>query len=267
MTPVITHNDFHAGDNLIALHLLRHLALQNQDRVFWHFAHGNIAAEVAPVVADIPNASVFSYDFSHWKSEGTRSIDTWKNAHDQWVKSKHRWSWSYHALEHHAWIAARLGFASPFTCREHLLFDYPELTKSGNGGMYFYDFLVINSEPCSGQFKPMAQHGSGYLDDFIRKLAKRWNVITTNPVHGVECTRENHKTLTDIGHLSTMCRNHVMIATGPMWPTLNTTNHHHSAGRKRIAMLDNGEQIHMPGIEQISTREELEKIATKEGWL
>lgn len=271
MTPICTYEDHNLGDQLIFLHLLRSLARQNPSRVFWHFAQSVHCEQLAKVVEDLPNISLFSLDSDQWRQHQRSALNVWKNmgASDTrkllrgpykkgfWEKSKNRWDWSAFTMEHHAYVAKRLGLRNPFSIRENLLFDYPALNPNGVGGAYFYDVLFVNSEPCSGQFKPMAEHGNGYLNELIQLLAKQNRVITTNPVFGVECTRDTKQSITDIGRLSLLCRHHVMVATGPMWTTLNTTNHHHSAGRLRVALLDCGEKLNMPNIQQVESREEL----------
>jgi hypothetical protein len=273
MTPHITYEDHHLGDNLVFLHLLRSLAKANQSRVFYHFTHSSHLPQLNEVIQDLDNVVLFSFESDQWEENKRRAINVWKNVGGTgkndgfWERSPNRWNWSAFTLEHHHHIAGRMRLRSPMTVRENLLFDYPALNPHNIGGSYFYDFLFVNGEPCSGQFSPMKKHGSGYLDDFIKKIAKRFSVITTDPVAGVECTRDRKESITDIGRLSLMCRNHIMIATGPMWATLNTTNHHHSAGRKRIVLLDNGEDLNMPGITQRASLAEVEKIAKQEGWI
>jgi hypothetical protein len=278
--PIVTYEDHNLGDKMIFLHLLRALAKANPSRKFWHFTHEGHCKQLAPMVEDIANIELFTLGSAQWHEVATQAVNVWKNrgATDTrhhtgryvagfWEQSKNRWDWSAFTLEHHKYIAGLLGLRSTFTHRENLLFDYPALNPNAIGGTYFYDVLVVNSEPCSGQFGPMMQHGSGYLDAFVKLLARKLKVITTNPVQGVECTRDSKQTVTDIGRLSLLCRNHVMIATGPMWGTLNTTNHHHSLGRTRIVLLDNGEKLNMPGITQCASVAEAEQIARQEKWL
>lgn len=260
MTPICTYENHNLGDQLIFLHLLRALAKANPDRTFWHFTHASHCEQLAAVVEDLRNIELFSFESEQWRENERIAMNVWKNHADIWVDSPYRWDWSKFALRHHRIIAGRLGLRSPFIIREHLLFDYPALNPNNVGGTYFYDFLVINSEPCSGQFGPMKEHNTGYLNQLIQKLAKNHTVLTTNPVFGVECTRDTKKSITDIGRMSLMCRHHLCVATGPFWSTMNTTNHHHSAGRKRLVLLDNGEQLNMPGITQISRVEEAEDI-------
>jgi hypothetical protein len=277
MTPICTYEDHNLGDQLIFLHLLRALAKANPSRVFWHFTHALHCEQLVPVVADLPNIELFSFDSEQWRANQRIALNVWKNmgATDTrlphrgpykkgfWEKSKNRSNWSAFTLEHHAHVASRLGLRSPFTIRENLLFDYPALNPNGIGGTYFYDALFVNSEPCSGQFKPMQEHGNGYLNEIIQQVAKKYRVITTNPVLGVECTRDTKQSVTDIGRLSLLCRHHICVATGPMWTTFSTTNHHHNEGRLRVALLDNEETLEMPNIQQCATREELIPLLKK----
>lgn len=267
MTPICTYEDHNLGDQLIFLHLLRALAKANPSRIFWHFMHAHHCAQLAAVVQDIANIELFSFDSDQWRENRPWTRNSWKNADGFWERSKLRWNWSAFTLHHHAYVAGLMGLRSPFTIRENLLFDYPALNPNNIGGMYFYDVLFVNGEPCSGQFGPMKQHGSGYLNEIITQVAKKARVITTEPVFGVECTRDTKKSITDIGNLSLMCRHHVMIATGPMWATINTTNHHHSAGRLRVALLDNGEQLNLPNITQCASREEVVPLLRAHGLL
>lgn len=58
-----------------------------------------------------------------------------------------------------------------------------------------------------------------------------------------------------------------MVPNGPFWPTLNTTNHHYHEERRRIVLLDNGESLNMPHIEQCRNVNEVMQIAKQEGWI
>lgn len=252
---------------MIFLHFLRHLAKANPQIHFIHFGHAHVLEECSAVVEDIPNIDLFSFDGEQWPALRDDSICVWKNFEGHWEKSAKRWDWSAHTLEHHAWTAARMGLESPFNHREQLLLDYPSLNPNNIGGSYFYEALFVNSEPCSGQFKPMAAHGSGYFDEIIKSVARKFSVITTQPVFGVECTRDSKKSLTDIGRISLLCRHHFMVSTGPSWPTINTSNHHHGSGRVRVVLMDGGENLNMPGIEQCSSRETLIPWIRKAGLL
>jgi hypothetical protein len=256
MKTVWTYNEFHIGDNMVFMHLLRPIAKSRPSDSFVHFCHGNVSGIMRDMSSDIGNILIETFDSrSMWDNVKDVAINTWKNADDFWVKSKHRWDWSAFTLSHHAHISRKLGSRTPFTIKEHLLFDFPLPTYE----LKPYDYFIVNSEPCSGQFKCMAQHGSGYLTPLILELAEKGSVITTEKIEGIDCTRDTEMTIADIGSLSINCRNHIMVATGPMWPTINTTNNHDRNNRLRIVLLDNGEMLNLPEILQAGTVEEIKQ--------
>jgi hypothetical protein len=292
---IYTYERHNLGDQLVFLHLARALAKQEPGGMFVHFCNGCHIHQLSEVVADLPNIVLLPFENPLWREKEREAICVWKNAgatdtrHGEsanyqqgfWEKSKNRWDWSAFTLEHHAWTAKRMGLQSPFTRREHLLFDYPAL-EYGNNAAPGYDFLIINSEPCSGQFKPMAEHGSGYLDGLIEALFRSGNsIVLTNGTHKMQEWQDigeprgeifvlggpSSFTISQIGNLSLRCKNIIGVATGPFFPTLNTTNHHNHEGRKRIVLLDNSEHLNMPHILQFTGVEPVMEIARTENWI
>jgi hypothetical protein len=274
---VYTFNSYHLGDNLIFLHLLRSLAKQSVSRPFVHFCNGCDIPQLQEAVADIPNILLLPFEDPLWRERERSAVCTWKNSDQHWELSPVRWDWSAHTLRHHAWIADKLGFESPLKCREALFFDYPKLLD-GPLTDYGTDFLIINSEPSSGQFAPMAQHGSGYLDGLIWALVKAGHrVVITKPlVHEPDeeisgelyiLGGERHFTISQIGNLSLRCKNIIGVATGPLWPCINVHNNHNHEGRRFIALLNNGEALNMPHWEQCGSVEEVMRIAGEGGWV
>lgn len=265
MRPICTHNLWHLGDGMVFLHALRSIA-RASNRQYWHFAPPQYCGQLSPVVEDISNIQLFSLESDQWRKWKHHSIDTWKAAKGFLDKHPNRYDWVRFTLDHHNHLSKRLGSKVRFDRVEQLLFDYPALNPQHiHPGNWFYDLLVINGEPHSGQFSPMAAHGSGYLDEMIREIARHRKVITTSPVEGVECTVDSRQTITDIGRLSISCRNHLCVATGPLWATLNTTNNHNFSGRTRIVLIDNGEWLDFPGILHARSREEAIDILRREG--
>lgn len=273
MTPVVLKQEWHIGDALQSAHLLRSLAKRNPDREFWMFLHGNIIAQINEAVEDLRNISLFTFESDQWNQEKHRAVCAWKNhggtdtskpydgpyQKGHWEKSKYRWDWVLHTIEHHAFIAKKLGFESAFDRPEHLLLDYPALGPSVSeiDKPWTSEFLIVNSDPKSGQLPAMAQSNSGYLDDLIWKLGQNHSVMTTQPSRGALCTQSMGHSVSMIGRLSVWCKHHVMVATGPMWPTFSTHNHHlWNKDRKRIVILANGEKINLPWIQQVSRVEE-----------
>lgn len=275
MNPTLfTKNDFHLGDNLIFLHLLRALAKQRPGQRFVHFCHACHHVQLQEVVDDLPEIILQSFESPYWEKHHKDAIDTWKNSDGAWESSPLRWDWSAYTLWHHGVIARKLGFHPPFTCREHLLLDYPALEKDVWSDHHLlnlnYDVLVVNSEPCSGQFSPMAQHGSGYLNPLIEKLTEKMTVITTSPTTFCDSTdkvSENGLSVSEIGSLSRRCHHVIGVMTGPFWACLNTHRHHYHEGQRTVALLNNGENLNLPFVEQRASVEELFTIAKLEGWI
>jgi len=267
--PIFTFNRYHLGDNIIFLHMLRALAKQHDQTLFVHFCNGCDFPQLREVVVDLSNIHLTDFESPLWQERQHEALDTWKNHDHFWENSRFRWDWSQFMLSHHGWTAARMGFISPFKVREHLLFDYPALEFSPYRQKY--DFLVVNCEPNSGQFKPMAQHGSGYLDGLVNQLCKKGSVLVVGKgdylrhinIHQVS----PEDSISKIGAGSVQCEHIIGVATGPLWPCINVHNNHSHEGRKFIALLDNGESLNLPHWEQVGSREAVFEIAKEEGWI
>jgi hypothetical protein len=203
MKACVTFNEYHLGDNFVFLHLLRALAKKYPDRHFIHFAHANALKECSRVVEDLKNIDLFSFDSQQWAEMRDGSVNTWKNHDGHWERSGKRWNWVEHTLEHHAWTARRMGLASPLRSATDLLFDYPALGPSVHEQpKWSYGAFVCNSEPHSGQFSPMREHGSRYLDRLIGRLNVRPSVVATKEVDGALGTAAYGQSLSAIGRVS-----------------------------------------------------------------
>lgn len=251
-------NKFHLGDNLIFLHLLRALAKQRVSQPFVHFCHAHLIPQLQEAVADLPNILLEPFESRLWEDRGPRAVDTWKNAEGYWEASALRWDWSGFQLCHHAWMANRLGFESPFTCREHLLFEWVIPNKLG---IYPVDFMIGDSPPSSGQYSEWADHTKAPLDELVNQLSKRFSVQRTSVF------KDAGLSVGAIGSESILCRHHIMVANAPFFATMNVHNHHHHEGRRRIVLLDNGENLNMPFIDQRESVEQIFDIAGEEGWV
>lgn len=233
-----THCDFHLGDNLVHLHFLRGLAKRYREHRFIHAVHACHIAQLNEVVDDLPNLHLCPLE-----TTSTGSMDVWKNAGGCWENHALRNDYSGFYLEFFKYLASRMGLSSPFANREDLLFDYPKIQETVEILRPHWDFLVINSQPCSGQFLE-CRGDTLSLDLTIESLAKKWSVITTQlcSIPGVPCTQTFGLTISQIGALSLHCDNIVMISTGPSWPTFNIWNK--DSVKFRLILADN-EQLNL----------------------
>jgi len=262
MNPVFTYETHNCGDQLVFLHLLRALAKQNPGQQFVHFCGAHHHANLREVVADLPNILLDFFESPLWGQNKNTALNVWKNFEDMWVESPLRWDWSNFTLWHHKVTARRMGFKSPFTCREHLLFDYPAINLPCEIEYHQVGFLIGDSAPSSGQYSEWADHSKQPMDELVKRLeAKAHIVIRTSDL------KARHVSISEIGKMSAVFKHHIMIANGPFWPTMNTTNNHYREGRHRIVLLDNGEILGMPGITQMRSVAEVMAFAEKEGWV
>ena len=72
------------------------------------------------------------------------------------------------------------------------------------------DFLINNGTPNSGQF----DYNLLEFDNFIIKLSKKYNVVTTQKVENIKCTRDYNLTAKDIAAISLNIKNFIVIESG-----------------------------------------------------
>lgn len=264
---IYSENRFNLGDQLIFLHLLRALAKQHVSQLFVHFCGAHHHAQLREVVSDLPNILLESFESPLWAQRHKDAINVWKNAEDAWVNSPLRYDWSAYTLWHHGVVARRMGFENPFSCREHLLFDAPCFSREEVSAWsppigQFEEFLIGDSEPNSGEYSEWKDHSQSPLRMLVAKLelAGKSFVRTSE-------FKQKGRTISDIAKNSLYYRHHIMVPNGPFWGTLNTQNNHYSEGRKRIVLLDNGEQLNMPHVIQCANVEQVFEIAKTEGWI
>jgi hypothetical protein len=265
-----SYNEFHLGDNLVHLHWLRAMAQKYPQHEFRHWVHECYRLQLAPLGHARQNLALCVLEHGRPPAEAR---NVWKNANDYWASHEHRNNFVSFYLEWFAVLATEMGLQSAFTCGAHLLFDYPYLLRPWYDAAKCasepapFDFLVINSQPCSGQFRAFNDHY--YLDPLIEQLARRWRVVVTAPTHvpEVKCTRDWDLSLSQIGNLSLRIPYHVMIATGPMWPTLNIWST--LSAKLRLVLIDCPEDLTglAPNLEQERTREHAAANLMKKGLL
>ena len=137
------------------------------------------------------------------------------------------------------------------------------------------DFLIVNSRPCSGQFR--AYDSTEYLTPLILELAERYSVAVTQPLYiensgghrpaatSVACTMDYNLSISEIGALSLHADNLIMVSTGPSWPTFNVWNANRV--RLRLLMLENEIIDYMPNLVQVASREAARSVLRERGFL
>lgn len=236
-----SYNDFHLGDNLQHLHFLRKMALANPADEFVHGVHLCHMGQLFEAVEDVKNihlVDVEKFRVGNWPMRDV-ARNVWKNADGFWERHPLRDDYAGFYIQWFEHLAGEMHLESPIKKREDLLFDYPRI-RVRTPLSHWFDVLLINSQPCSGQFR--AYDRLDYFDPLIAELhraGKRLVVTQKSELTekiGIPCTRDHGLSITGVGNLSFHCSTIIMVSTGPSWPTFNTWNE--ASGKLRIVCLD-----------------------------
>ena len=74
------------------------------------------------------------------------------------------------------------------------------------------DFLINNSTPRSEQ----VEYDINIWEHFIIQLSKKYNIVTTQKVDNIKCTRDDNLTVKDIAAISLNIKNFIAIESGVM---------------------------------------------------
>lgn len=80
------------------------------------------------------------------------------------------------------------------------------------------DILILNSFPKSNQY----EYDKNKWDIFINKLNKKYNIVVSEYVKNILCTRDNNLLIKDIAALSTHVKYVIAINSGPLASLFNT---------------------------------------------
>lgn len=269
-----SYNEFHLGDNLVVLHFLRKLAGAHPEHTFEHAVPGGDLEALREFV-DLPAIQLAALP----RPGAAVGRNLWKNAGEFWASHPNREDHAAFTLAWYAKLAGDWGLPAPCQTPPDLLFDFPCLSWPNLKRHAHFDFLIINSQPCSGQLR--AYTTQDYLTPLIVELAREGHrVAYTQPLFldreatpaeaevvaaardRLLCTRAAHLTLAGIGRLSLRCALVMGVATGPLWPCLNIWNR----TKPVCALLD-----HVLGPEDLTTLKphcyQVETVAAMQEWL
>ena len=196
------HNSFHLGDCLFQLYYLRALDQYCTFYVMPSYIpeleiHNNGKIELKPL-NEKTDQSIDTWigNYLFKQLEGSSIFDSIHNRYDKIY------------MEWFDEISMDLHIDNPFS----FPIKHPELKKTP----IKYDWLIINSNPLSGQWQ---KYDDKKMDQFIRELPGY--KITTRPIDGIECTNTN---ILEIGKISIQSKRIIAVNTGPIVTCLNEHN-------------------------------------------
>jgi hypothetical protein len=84
------------------------------------------------------------------------------------------------------------------------------INKTTNNKYMNIDFLINNGSPRSGQIN----YNINEWNTFILQLSKKYNIVTTQKVDGIKCTRDDNLNVKDIAAIALNINNFICIESG-----------------------------------------------------
>ena len=155
------------------------------------------------------------------------SVESWIGR-DGWQTRRKETKWPYcmwdeQYIEFFDLLSRDLGVQNPIKTPYDFLFDTPTLLQP-NVLTKHYDYLVLNSQPMSGQCSFFSAQA---FKDLVKTLHDSGSTVVTTErteVEDVPATRDYMLKLIDIGNLSTQVDNIIGVHTGTWHNTMNIFN-------------------------------------------
>ena len=196
------YNEYHLGDNVFHLTFLRKLCAVTNDN-FVYCVNANYLPELQHHIVGYESR----IELRTLEQRLPSAINAWIGEIYYQHPNNFMFDWFY--VDWFNYLTTKI-YGETFNIT--LVSNYLPLSKKVDG----YDYLVINSVPCSGQF---AYYNS--LDATLQQLSDSRRIITTKKVPGVECTLDYNMNLIDIGTIASNSDNIIAINTGPISTCLN----------------------------------------------
>lgn len=214
---IYTKNELHLGDCIYSLIFFYNINdyLKNNNILIYFYCNN----EHYPQINDfnnLDNIKIFSIDF----------LPVDKKIYNLWIgSSDYNYNW-YNAIVEPI-IAYDIFFCKYYNnilknmnipvIIEKFIYKDNELTKRcldinlrTNNYYNNIDFLINNSKPNSGQF----DYNLFEFNNYIIELSKKYNIVTTQKVENIKCTRDYNLSAKDIASISLNIKNFILIESG-----------------------------------------------------
>ena len=223
---IYTKNAFHLGDCLYSIIFFKIIEEYiKQENIFFYFY---CQEEHLDQIRDFNTSSNVIV-------EPIYNLNNNVVVHDLWIgSSENNFNWYifidanadslYYDVffcKYYNYLLEKLGFQIKI---DKFIYNDPELLKRCNDISIKYvelkniDFLINNSKPCSGQI----DYDISEWNSFITQLSKKYNIITTQKVSDIKCTRDYNLKAMDIAAISINIKNFICIESGIFSGLYNT---------------------------------------------
>jgi len=198
---IYTKNDFHLGDNIFCCIVFRKIKdyIEKNNITINHYCENDHIVQINEFInskninilpsSDIPhNETVI--DMWIGSPDYTYNIYTTNEKYDVFLYKFY--NNILNKLNIPIEINSFLFDTDDFSIREK------QLNEQTNNYYANYNMLIINGAPRSGQIS----YNKEEWDSIIKKFSQKYNIITTQKVDGIKCTRDHNLTARDIAAIS-----------------------------------------------------------------
>lgn len=215
MKTIFCHNSTHLGDCIQTIHFLNKSSELND--VEFEF---NCNEKYFNQIESLLNKRI---KFS--KERKPNSIETWVNGYGRHFEYQLQSNLDNNSkdqsktfLLHWQEISKLMNIKCPFEEKNDLIYDEEVLNEKCKHDE-FYDYLIINSRPLSGQCSCYSESQFKNLCD--RLLHDNKKIITTQKIENIPCTHDFDLNVVEIGKLSKNVKNIIAVNTGPLHLCIN----------------------------------------------
>lgn len=214
------YNNYHLGDMGYHIHFCNKLILQYPDLMIYNYTKDDYIDELNHHIYPSNKDNIL---IKSLKDKPKNSQNCWINRnweYEKWRKEIfHYGNFDFFYIDFYKHLFGELGFESPVNSIDDFLFDHSSIIDFSND-VDNYDFLLINSEPFSGQWF----YSERDFDQLIHHIRNSgYTVITTkkSKVDGIPCTLDYDYSLLQIGSQAIKSKYVIGVHTSPWLYSLN----------------------------------------------
>lgn len=207
-------NDYHLGDMGYHIHFCNKLLLKYPNVKIINYTHQKYIDELKTHVYPQNQGKIL---FDTLDKKPSHAINCWidrNRDYKNWLTTTFEMGiFDEFYVNFYKQLFGELGFVSPVETLDDFLFDHPFI-KGFSDNVEFYDFLIINSNPFSGQWF----FNFDEFETLVSRIKRAgYSVITTRKsnIPGVPCTLDNGYNLMQIASQAMKVKYVVGVHTSP----------------------------------------------------
>jgi hypothetical protein len=217
-TILYTKNLTHLGDCIYSIIMFKNIyeyLESNNIFIYFYCTHGNLQQ-----VQDFNNSNNVIVSSETQIKNDIQIYDLWIGSPD------YKYNW-YSAINNTSFISYDMFFCKfynnflklvnipiqidKFIYTDAELFSRCDNINNFTNNKYLdIDFLINNAYPMSGQI----DYDINEWNNFILQLSKKYNIVTTQKVRDIKCTRDDNLSVKDIASISLNIKNFIFIESG-----------------------------------------------------